>query len=388
MAKDLYEVLGVASTASQAEIKKAYKKLARKFHPDVNPGDAEAEARFKEIGAAYAVLENEDKRKLYDEFGDDAEKFGYDPEKAKAYRAYASGGGGGFSGDFSSGFPGGGFSGGGAGFDFGDILSDLFGGRGGGGGFAPDHAPRRGADVDASMTVDFLDAVRGSKQTIELDKPTACSACQGSGHKGAPGPCAGCGGTGRANVARGPVQVQATCRACGGSGRSPGPACGTCGGNGQVRRRTKLTVDVPVGVESGQKIRLAGQGAPGRNGGPSGHLFITIHVRPHALFERKKQDLEYALPITVGEAMRGAQLDVPTLDGRVKLKIPAGAQSGQRLRLRGKGVPAARGGEAGDLYVRLSVVAPKAEDEEAKALADRIDALYEGDVRAELERKL
>lgn len=347
MARDLYEVLGVPRTASAAEIKKAYKKLARKYHPDVNPGDADAESRFKEIGSAYAILEDEQKRKLYDEFGEDAEKMGYDPEKAEAYRAYA--GAGGFSDDFAHDFSGG-TAGYGGGFDFSDILSDLFAGRGRGG---FDRGPQAGADLSARMTVDFLDAVRGRQQTIEIDKPSACDVCHGRGHaSGAPTPCAACSGSGRA----------------------------------RVPKRTKLTVNVPAGVESGQKIRLAGQGAPGRNGGPNGHLFITVDVRPHPVFERRGRDLEYTLPITVGEAMVGAKLDVSTLDGRVKLEIPSGARSGQKLRLRGKGVPAARGGRAGDLYIRLAIVAPKA-GEAAKDLAAQIDALYDGDVRADLERK-
>ncbi|MEQ9501210.1 MAG: molecular chaperone DnaJ [Deltaproteobacteria bacterium] len=373
MPRDLYETLGVSRTASAAEIKKAYKQLARKYHPDKNQGDTAAEARFKEIGSAYEVLGDADKRKLYDEFGDDAEKLGFDAEKAQAYRAYSAGGG--------NGFPGGGFPGG---VDLGDIFSDLFGGGGGFSGFGGGRpAPRRGHDVTTELTVDFADAIRGTKPTIEIDKPVACGACSGSGRAGAATTCAGCGGSGRANVAHGPVQVQAACRSCGGSGRSA-PACSACRGSGQTTKRTKLTVNIPPGVEDGQKIRLAGQGAPGRNGGPAGHLFIQVRVRPHTLFERRGRNLEYTLPITVGEAMLGAEIDAPTLDGRVNLRIPPNAQSGQKLRLRGKGVPASKKDAAGDLFVRLSVVVPKAGTDEAKKLAEDVDALYDEDVRAKL----
>lgn len=327
---DLYSTLGVAKSASTQEIKKAYRALARKLHPDKNPGDSDAERRFKEVSSAYEVLSNEDKRKLYDEFGDDAAKFGYDKEKAKQYRAYQSQGGGFGGGGFGGGGNyGGGFGGAYTEADLGDILGDIFGRRGGGGarGFDPFRStsfPQDGADVRAEMHVAFADAIRGAKRTIRIEKP----------------------GEGSTNV----------------------------------------EVNIPAGVNDGQKIRLAGLGARGQNGGKTGDLLIAVHVGGHPVFDRRGQHLELELPITIGEAMLGASVEVPTLDGPVKMRIPAGSQSGQKLRLRGKGVPARKGTEAGDLHVRLSVRLPDPKRDEAatKEAVEKLEKLYDVDVRAKL----
>ena len=317
MTDDLYDVLGVARDASHDDIRKAYRKLARKHHPDLNPDDPAAEERFKRVSAAYEVLSHAEKRKLYDELGPDAAKIGYDPEKAEEYRQWkrrmdaAQGAG---YGGFPGGFDVGGFGGD---VDLEDLIGDLFRRQRGG--------PRRGSDVEASLRVSFLDAARGTTAHVELPR-----------------------------------------------------------GRGDVSR---LAVTIPPGVESGQRLRLAGQGNPGGQGGAAGDLYVRVEVEPHPVFEREGHDLRLTLPITLPEALRGAKVEVPTLEGTVKLSVPAGAQNGQRLRLRGKGI-APRRGAPGDLYVELELVAPRGGDEATRArIAAELEALYDGDPREELLRR-
>lgn len=321
MTDDLYELLGVSRDASRDEIRKAYRKLARKHHPDLNPNDASAEERFKKVSGAYEVLSDEAKRKLYDELGPDAAKIGYDPEKAEEYRqwkrrmdASQQAGFGGFGGPF------GGADYGGAGYgdvDLEDLIGDLFRRQRGG--------QRRGSDVEANLRVAFLDAARGTTAHVELARPS-----------------------------------------------------------GEVSR---LAVTIPPGVESGQRLRLSGQGNPGGQGGQAGDLFVRVEVEPHPVFERDGRDLTLRLPVTLPEALRGAKVEVPTLDGTVKLQIPSGAQNGQRMRLRGKGI-APRSGPAGDLYVVLELVAPRGGDEATRArIAAEMEALYDADPREELLRR-
>ncbi|HJL16118.1 MAG TPA: DnaJ C-terminal domain-containing protein [Sandaracinaceae bacterium LLY-WYZ-13_1] len=320
--EDLYAVLGVSRDASEDEIRKAYRKLARKHHPDLNPGDAEAEARFKRISAAYEVLSKPEKRALYDEFGADAEKIGYDPERAEEYRqwkrrAEASAGFGGMPGGFGGGF------GGAEGYvDLEDLFGDLFArGR--------PRGPSRGADAEATLRIGFMDAARGTTASVEVPKPRP---------------------------------------------------------DGGVEM-SQLSLTIPAGVDTGKKLRLAGQGHPGRQGGSAGDLYVRIEVGDHPVFTRDGTDLGLTLPITVPEALRGGPVEVPTLTGTVKLKIPAGAQTGQRMRLRGKGIEPASGA-AGDLYVTLQVMAPEGGDAETRErLAAELDALYDADVRAELKEK-
>ncbi len=374
--RDLYEVLGVARDASEEDIRRAYRKLARQHHPDVNPDDPEAEARFKEVSAAYEVLSDPKKRKLYDEFGTDAEKIGFDPEKAAEYRRWKeryerARAPGGF----------GGFGGGADGFEF--DLSDIFGHGFGGAASASARHARPGADVEAELTVDFLEAAQGGERRIALRKPVACARCGGQGvHAGSS--CASCGGTGRKRVGRGPLQMQMPCPQCGGRGAEP---CEACGGQGSQSGRVELTVKIPPGIEDGQRLRLKGQGAPGLGGGPPGDLYVTVHVRPHPLFRREGLDVHLDLPVTVREAMFGAEVEVPTLSGPVRLKVPRGSQSGRRLRLKGKGIEG-RHGARGDLYVRLQVrvPSPDADEEAARQAVDALERLYGEDVRAELHR--
>ncbi|MGF1468154.1 MAG: DnaJ C-terminal domain-containing protein [Sandaracinaceae bacterium] len=316
--EDLYEVLEVSRDASEEEIRKAYRKLARKHHPDVNPGDPSAEEKFKRISAAFEVLSKPEKRALYDEFGAEAEKLGYDPERAEEYRQWKR------RAEASAGFGGRGFGGfggfGGEAVNLEDLFGDLFGDQ------AARRGPRRGRDVEATLRVGFLDAARGTAATVDVPRP-----------------------------------------------------------GGESRR---LTVTIPAGIESGQRLRLSGQGFEGAQGAGAGDLFVRIEVAEHPVFRRDGTDLELSLPITVPEALRGATVEVPTLDGSVNVKVPPGARAGQRMRLRGKGIAPARG-PAGDLFVTLEVVLPAGGDDATRArLADELETLYEGqDVRAELLRE-
>jgi molecular chaperone DnaJ len=355
--KDLYAVLGVARGASEDEIKKSYRKLARKHHPDVNPGNKDAEERFKEISFAYDVLSDPEKRKVYDEFGHSGLQTGFDPARARAEREWASGGGAGA----------GGF---GKYANFEDIFGDLFGeGRAG------RRAPARGDDLELSVEIDLLDAIRGASRTVSFRRRSPCPDCKGVGGEGA-APCPDCGGTGQVRLGGGPIAFGRTCPRCAGSGQVVAKACARCGGGGRIEETERLNVKIPPGVDEGSRIRLAGKGEPGYGGGPAGDLFLTIHVRPHPLLTREGKDLHLDLPVTVGEATLGASVTVPTTDGEVSLRIPPGSQSGQRLRLRGRGVKDPKGGEAGDLYVRLLVHVPKDGGESAREAIEALEKTY------------
>lgn len=376
--RDLYQVLGVSKGASADELKKAYRRLAKKYHPDVNPGDKAAEEKFKEVSAAFEVLGDEKKRALYDEFGPDAAKLGFDPEKAKQYRAYrqqAAGGPGGMNFDFGEAGEGG--------FDFGDIFSEIFNRSAGGRARRPS-VPEEGEDIEGTVEIDLREAVLGATRTVTVQRPSPCEVCKGTGARGGKrATCPTCHGSGKARVSRGPMSFNSTCPTCGGSGEV-GDACRSCGGSGVVQTRANLEVKIPAGVETGSRVRLAGQGAAGRRGGAAGDLFIVVHVRPHPLVTRDGDDLELRLPVTVPEAMLGGEVALPTFDGHVQLKIPPGSQSGKKLRLRGKGVPHLKGGGRGDLYVTLQVMLPDDASPEARKAAETLARHYKGSVRAEL----
>ena len=352
--KDLYSILGVARNASPDEIKKAYRKLARKHHPDVNKGSKQAEERFKEISVAHDVLTDPEKRKLYDEFGMEGLQPGFDPGRAREYRRWADSGHG-FSFRPEGGSQGaGGFEGFGTRRrgrqaeaeeerSFADLINEMFGG----GGAAAAPPATTGSDVEYPIEVDFLDALRGTQTAVSIRRPA---------------PCAKCGGTGRQGMR----------------------ACTECGGTGQVEQREKLTVKIPPGVGDGSRVRVKGKGGVG-SGGKAGDLYFIVKVRPHPLLKRDGKDLTIEVPITVGEAMRGATIEVPTPDGPVRVKVPKGSQSGQRLRLTGRGVRDPKGGAPGDLYVRLMVQVPaNGASDRLKDAVEALEGAYAENPRAHL----
>ncbi len=365
VSRSYYDELGVAKDASQDEIKRAYRKLAREFHPDRNPNNPEAEERFKAVGKAFEVLGDEKKRNLYDELGEDAERLGFDPDKVDAYRAQraASRGRGGKGGV--------------------DPLEDLlrgFDSRGPG-----PSAPRRprpvdGADITTEVTIGFEEAARGGERTLRLSRGRPCERCDGQGTAGRPKTCPQCGGTGQAYVQRGAIQFSSTCPMCDGAG-SVVAECEQCGGRGTRPKQAKLNVRIPAGVDDGKVIRLRGQGGSGLRGGRDGDLRITVKVAEHPYFRRDGRDLRLDVPVSVPEVLLGAKIEIPTLDGPVNLTVPAGAQNGAQLRLRGRGVGPE--GNRGDLYAHLVVRLPDpgSDSEAVREAAEALEALYHGDVR-------
>ncbi len=368
--QDYYKILGVQRSAAAKEIRNAYRKLARKYHPDINPGDKAAEEKFKEISVAYEVLGDSEKRKRYDEFGEEGLSPGFDPEKARAYQKWQQG----------SAQTGGSFR-----FDPGD-LDDLFGfGAGEFTGFASSaRSPVRGEDIETQMEVDFLDAVRGFQTSLRIQRPVRCSRCDGKGTRGSSTVvCPECRGSGQKTFTRQGLNLRQTCPRCLGSGSLAGQPCDACVGAGRVIGVETVRVNIPPGAETGKRIRVPGKGASGMRGGPAGDLFIMPRVRPHPLFTREGNHLSLELPITIGEALTGTVIEVPTPSGPVKVKVPPGSQSGQRLRIKGKGVPQHGTSPAGDLYLRLMIKAPK--DDIPKELIETLDKAYRGeDVRKDL----
>lgn len=357
--KDYYETLGVARNASDAEIKKAYRRLAMKYHPDRNPGDKTTEARFKDAKEAYEVLSDSQKRAAYDQFG----HAGVDPSAA-------AGAAGGF------------YSAGGANFAdiFGDVFGDIFGGgraRGGAQVF-------RGANLRYSLELSLEDAVRGTEVRIRVPAMEKCDACQGSGAKAGTSSsvCRTCGGHGQVRMQQGFFSVQQTCPKCHGAGKVITDPCPTCHGAGRVQHTKTLSVKVPAGVDEGDQIRLAGEGEAGENGGPPGDLFVQIRLKPHSLFKREQDDLYCEMPVSFATAVLGGELEVPTLDGRASIKVPPGTQSEKLFRLRGKGVRNVRSGQTGDLYCRISVETPVNLTARQKELLQELDqSLREGGTR-------
>ena len=343
--ENYYEVLGVERGASQDDIKKAYRRLAMKYHPDRNPGDKAAEEKFKQIGEAYAVLSDEQKRAAYDRFG----KAGVDPNAAGGF-----GGQGGFGGfgnmngaDFQS--------------AFGDIFSDLFGGGRGGRGAGPQGPQRmRGNDVSYTVEVSFEEAAHGRKMEIRVPSWDKCEKCHGSGCR--PGTskktCPTCHGAGVVRMSNGLFQVQQTCPQCHGSGEVIADPCPDCGGTGYKRGASVVEVNIPAGINDGQRIRLSGRGEPGTNGGPAGDLFVEVRVKPSEIFERDGDDLHMQLPISFTTAALGGEVVVPTLEGESRISLPEGTQSGKTFRLRGKGVVNLRTRQPGDLYLHIEIETP------------------------------
>jgi molecular chaperone DnaJ len=363
--KDLYAALGVGRTASDAEIKKSYRKLARKHHPDVNPGNKQAEERFKAISEAYDVLGDPKKRKLYDEFGMAGVQSGFDADKARAYRDQA-GSWQTTGGEGDAGF--GGYS------NFEDLFGDIFSERAERGGRT---RPMRGGDAEYELEIGLLDALRGLSTEVSIQRPEPCPTCGGSGADPASATtCPECKGEGRVRMGEGPVAFMRTCPRCGGAGRVSVRPCPTCNGSGRKITTERLNIRIPPGVDNGSRVRVAGKGSPGSAGAPAGDLFILVKVRPHPLLERRGDDLYMDLPITVGEAMLGASIEVPTVDGQVRVKVPARSQTGRQLRVRGRGAPHLRGKERGDLYLKLAVDVPETDAPAAAEAARALEAAY------------
>jgi molecular chaperone DnaJ len=373
--KDYYQVLGVPKNASAAEIKKAYRKLAQKFHPDRNRGNKESEERFKEVSAAYDVIGDAEKRAQYDQV-----------------REMAASGYTGFGGPQPGGWPAGadrirveGFPFGGEGFDIGDILGMVTGRGGGGRGRGRGRQASRGADLEAEVTIPFEQAMAGTTVPLRIQGPAACPVCRGSGAEPgtAPDVCPQCQGTGTVAEDQGFFSLSRTCPRCGGSGQVIEHPCANCGGSGTVSTTRQLTVRIPPGVKDGQRIRLTGRGEAGSPGGRPGDLFVRVHVEPHPLFGRKDADLTLDLPVTFPEAALGAQIRVPTLNGPVTLKIPAGTASGRTFRIRGRGAPRPKGG-AGDLLVTVQVEVPSKLSKDERELLTRLRELQDDSPRQHL----
>lgn len=408
--KDYYEILGVKKSASAEDIRKAFRKLARKYHPDVNPGDKSAEEKFKALSEANEVLSDPKKRKIYDQVGFYSDNI--DPATAEAYaRAGQSGGG------FAGGFPGGGgaqsgnqggvpfdfggfdfsdminnagrgqrSSGGGGSGSFRDIFSGIFGG--GRGAAAADEGPEPGTDLEYQVNVPFWTAIRGGVMRLNITRQDVCSTCHGQGTLEAPGKCPECNGTGQITQTGGRMKFNVQCPRCHGTGKNL-TTCPTCHGEGTVTHTEPLEVRIKAGTRDGQRIRVPGKGNAGAHGGAPGDLYAIIRTGDHPVFHRDGDDISLTVPVSATEAALGAKIEVPTIDGRALLKIPPGTQSGQKLRLREKGVPSAtREGARGDEIVEITVTVPMPRDERTKELLKELAKLNPEDPRAELWAKV
>jgi molecular chaperone DnaJ len=357
-----YEVLGVPRRARLPEIKRAYRKLARKFHPDLNAGDKRAEERFKRLSEAYEVLSDPEKRRAHDlqlEFG--------------GARAAA---GGDWTVDAETGFDPGEAGGLGA---FSSFFSEIFGSRGG---EAQERAgPQRGADVTRTIHIGFFDALRGLTTDLAIDAESPCPRCGGSGRVPARvrRPCSDCAGTGRISHVSGLLRFATACRRCNGEGMIGSEGCGSCQGSGVLRRRETIKVHIPAGVDNGSRVRVPGRGGAGRNGGPAGDLYIVTQVEPHPFFTRIGDNIHCTVPITVSEAALGTRLEVPTVDGKASIRIPPGTENSQKFRLRGKGAALLRGTGRGDQYVEVRVTTPRASDERSRQLLKELGTLDRGE---------
>jgi molecular chaperone DnaJ len=372
---DYYELLGVPRKASAKDIRTAFRKLARKYHPDLNPGDKASEEKFKQLQEAYDVLSDTKKRQMYDQYGfysDSAPPSGY------------SGGAGGAGSDVNFNFEGfdfGGGSGAGAGGgSFRDLFSSFFGGRGGA---SVQEEAEEGADLEYRLEIDFWDAVRGAVKKIQITRLDSCQTCHGTGAVGTPQVCPTCNGSGTIQQAAGKMRFNVPCNRCGGTGKLR-TACKTCGGEGRVRHNETIDVRIPAGVANGGRVRVPGRGNAGTMSAPAGDLYLAVVVKPHEFFERRGNDLYTRIPVTVSEATLGAKIEVPTIDGRSLVRIPPGTDSGKTLRLKEKGVPSARSGERGDQYVEIQVVVPPPTDERVRNLMKELETVAPADPRKDL----
>ncbi len=398
--KDYYGLLGVKKTATTDEIRKAFRKLARKYHPDVNPGDKVSEEKFKEISEANDILSDEKKRKVYDQLGFYSDSI--DPAQAEAASRGGYGSGfrdagpagnqGGVPFDFGGfDFSGGAAQQGGAGGGFGSQFKDIFGGMfGGNGGRRPaqQRGPRAGTDLEYQVEIDFWTAIRGGTTRIEIARQEQCGTCKGQGTVGTPQTCPECSGTGQVTQMNGRMKFNVQCPRCGGSGKIQ-QTCPTCHGDGTVSRRDSLEFRIKPGTRDGQRIRLAGKGNAGSMGAPAGDLYLIIKAGAHPVFTRTGDDIRVTVPVMAFEAALGTKIDVPTIDGRAQLKIPPATQTGQKLRLREKGVPSASvEGTRGDQIVEVQIVVPKIQDERSKEILRELAKLNPVDPREEMFTKV
>jgi molecular chaperone DnaJ len=378
--QDYYELLGVSKKATAKDIRTAFRKLARKYHPDLNPGDKSAEEKFKQLQEAYDVLSDTKKRQMYDQYGFYSDNIpGGGP-----------GGGGGHASDSEgvnfdfNGFDFGGGSGAqGSGGSFRDLFSQFFrGGRGAS--EEPEHEP--GGDLEYQIEIDFWDAVRGAVKKLTITRLDTCDTCHGTGAIGSPQTCPTCHGSGTIQQAAGKMKFNVPCTRCGGTGKIR-KVCPTCSGEGRLRRTETIDVRIPAGVASGSRVRVPGKGNAGTMGAPPGDLYLRVDVKPHAFFERRGDDLYTKVPVTVPEATLGAKVEVPTIDGRLLIRIPPGINSGKTIRLKEKGVPSVRNGARGDQYAEIQVVVPQPTDERVRNLMKELETIAPEDPRKDLFTK-
>jgi molecular chaperone DnaJ len=378
--QDYYELLGVPRKAGAKDIRAAFRKLARKYHPDLNPGDKSAEEKFKQLQEAYDVLSDSKKRQMYDQYG-----FYSDNIPPGGPGAPASDGQdvnfdfGGF--DFGGGS---GAGGAGGGSSFRDLFSQFFSGGRGGAAMEPEQAP--GGDLEYQIEIDFWDAVRGAVKKLSITRLDTCETCHGTGAVGSPQTCPTCHGTGTIQQTAGKMKFNVPCTRCGGTGQLR-TVCKTCGGEGRVRRTETIDVRIPAGVANGGRVRVPGKGNSGTMGAPAGDLYLRVVVKPHEFFERRGDDLYTKIPVTVSEATLGAKIEVPTIDGRSLVRIPLGTNSGKTLRLKEKGVPSARNGARGDQYVEIQVIVPPPTDERVRNLMKELETVSPADPRKDLFAK-
>jgi molecular chaperone DnaJ len=380
--QDYYELLGVPRKAGAKDIRAAFRKLARKYHPDLNPGDKSSEEKFKQLQEAYDVLSDSKKRQMYDQYGFYSDNI---PAGGPGSGAHGSDSQdvnfdfGGF--DFGGGS---GAGGAGGGSSFRDLFSQFFSGGRGGAAMEPEHEP--GGDLEYQIEIDFWDAVRGAVKKLSITRLDTCETCHGTGAVGSPQTCPTCHGTGTIQQTAGKMKFNVPCTRCGGTGQLR-TVCKTCGGEGRVRRTESIDVRIPAGVANGGRVRVPGKGNSGTMGAPAGDLYLRVVVKPHEFFERRGDDLYTKIPVTVSEATLGAKIEVPTIDGRALVRIPPGTNSGKTLRLKEKGVPSARNGARGDQYVEIQVVVPPPTDERVRNLMKELESVAPADPRKDLFTK-
>ena len=374
--QDYYEQLGVPRKATAKEIRTAFRKLARKYHPDLNPGDKAAEEKFKQLQEAYDVLSDTKKREMYDQYG-----FYSDNAPPAGYGGGTDAGTGNVNFDFG-GFDFGGQPGGGSSFR--DLFGQFFGGRRGAAAMEPEEEP--GGDLEYQIEIDFWDSVRGAVKKLQITRMDACETCHGTGAVGSPQTCPTCNGSGSIQQTAGKMRFNVPCSRCGGAGKLRTP-CRACGGEGRVRRTETIDVRIPAGVANGGRVRVPGKGNAGTMGAPAGNLYLQVVVRPHSYFERRGNDLYTKVPVTVSEASLGGKIEVPTIDGRSLVRIPPGTNSGSTLRLKEKGVPHGKSGARGDQYVEIQVIVPEPTDERVRHLMKELEEIAPADPRKDLFAK-